>query len=477
MTVDLAPGAEAAPAHAVQSPGGAADARTVDVTALIDGTPVGAFQYRTLVLCMSVLFLDGYDTQAVGYAAPALAPALHIDRPALAWVFALTLVGMMVGACVFGPLADRFGRKKLVITTTTLFGVFSIATAMCTSLEGLMVMRFLTGCGLGGAMPNAVSLSVDYFPRRMRATTVAIVFVGFTIGATAGGYLAAAMLPVYGWQSVFYVGGIVPVLLVPILLVALPESIRLLILHGSRGPEIARNLAKIVPGQSFAGNVTFLASEEIEAGIPVRHLFTGGRAAGTTLIWIVFFLSLLVTFLLASWMPTVINAAGISVERAVAATATLQLGAIIGTLGVGRLMDKFNPYTVLTTAFILAGISMGALATIHAGMPYALIITLIFITGALYGAGGTQGANALAGSYYPTYIRSTGLGWALGVGRIGAIVGTLLGGLMVSRKWGLHGVFVTAALACWGGAIAIFVMRRYPSPEQLHVRAPAPQQT
>jgi AAHS family 4-hydroxybenzoate transporter-like MFS transporter len=444
-------------------------ARVVDVTALIDGTPAGSFQYRTLALCMGVLFFDGYDTQAVGYAAPALVPALHIERSSMAGVFAISLVGLMIGACIFGPLADRFGRKKIVIFSTALFGVFSLATATATSLDGLLLMRFLTGCGLGGAMPNAVSLSVDYFPRKMRTTTVAIVFVGFTIGATVGGYLAAAILPAFGWQSVFYVGGALPLLLVPVLIGALPESIRLLILHGSRSAEIARNLAKIKPSQSFAEPITFTASEENAAGIPVKHLFTGGRAPGTTLIWIVFFLSLLVTFLLASWMPLVINSAGISLERAVAATATLQLGAIVGTLGVGWLMDKFNPYTVLTIGFILAGLSVGALTTIHAGMPYSLIVTLIFLAGAFFGAGGIQGANALAGSYYPTYIRSTGLGWALGVGRIGAIVGTLIGGVLVTLKWDLQAVFFAAAFACFCSSVAIFVMRRYPSPEQLHV--------
>jgi AAHS family 4-hydroxybenzoate transporter-like MFS transporter len=371
---------------------------------------------------------------------------------------------------VFGPLADRFGRKKLVIATTAIFGIFSLATAAASSFDMLLVVRFLTGCGLGGAMPNAVSLSVDYFPRKRRATTVAIVFVGFTIGAALGGYLAAAMLPAFGWRSVFIVGGIAPLLLVPVLMVALPESIRLLILRGSRSGEIARNLEKIDPTQSFAPPVTFIAPEENAPGMPVKHLFTAGRAPGTVLIWIVFFLALLVTFLLASWMPTVINAAGISLGRAVAATATLQLGAIVGTLGVGYVMDRYNPYTVLTTAFILGGSSIAALTTIHAGMPYALILALIFVAGTLSGAGGIQGANALAGSYYPTYIRATGLGWALGVGRTGAIVGTLLGGVFVARGWNLQAVFGAAAVASFCSAVALFVMRRYPSPEQLHVK-------
>ena len=447
-------------------------ARTIDVTALIDGAKVGPFQYRIMGLCLCVLFFDGYDTQAVGYAAPALAPALQIDKASMAWVFAISLVGLMVGACIFGPLADRFGRKKLVVLTTALFGIFTIATATSNSYEGLLAMRFLTGCGLGGAMPNAVSLSVDYFPRKLRATTVAIVFVGFTVGATAGGYLAAAMLPVLGWRSVFYVGGILPLLLLPVLALGLPESVRLLILHGRRGAEIARNLAKIDPAQSFTGEVTFVVSEENEAGMPVKHLFTSGRAPATLLIWVIFFLSLLVTFLLASWMPIVINSTGISVGRAVAATATLQLGAIVGTLGVGRLMDAFNPYGVLTTAFILAAISIASLTTVSAAMPYVMVIVLILLAGIFFGAGGTQGANALAGSYYPTYIRSTGLGWALGVGRVGAIVGTLLGGMLIALKWNLQMVFFAAGLACLCAAVATFAMRRFPSPEQLNVQRP-----
>ena len=451
--------------------GSAFGPHTIDVTTLIDDSKIGAFQYWTLLLCMGVLFLDGYDTQAVGYAAPSLVPSLHIDRSSMAWVFAISLLGMMIGACIFGPLADRFGRKKLILTTTALFGIFSIATAMCTTLDGLLLARFLTGCGLGGAMPNAVSLSVDYFPRRVRSTAVAIVFVGFTIGATVGGYLAAVMLPIWGWESVFYVGGIVPLLLLPVLYVALPESVRLLILRGSKSAEIARNLSKISAGRPFPSDATFVTSEEIESGVPVKHLFTHGRAPGTTLIWIIFFLSLGVTFLLASWMPTVINAAGISVARAVAATATLQLGAIVGTIAAGRLMDRFDPYTVLTSGFIFGGLSLASLTTINAGMPYPLVIGLIFVAGVGFALGGTQGANVLAGAYYPTYIRSTGLGWALGIGRVGAIAATLLGGVLIAMHWNLKGVFFSAAIACGLAAIATFVMRRYPSADQVAPRA------
>jgi AAHS family 4-hydroxybenzoate transporter-like MFS transporter len=276
---------------------------------------------------------------------------------------------------------------------------------------------------------------------------------------------------VWGWQSVFYVGGLVPIVLLPALALALPESVRLLTLRGSKSAEIARNLARIAPGLPTGGDVTFVCSEENEAGVPVKHLFTGGRGPGTTLIWIIFFLSLLVTFLLANWMPTVINAAGISVERAVAATATLQLGAIVGTVAAGRLMDRFNPYTVLTWGFIFGAVTLASLTTLNAGMPYWLVILLIFIAGLGFALGGTQAANVLAGAYYPTYIRSTGLGWALGVGRVGAIVGSLLGGVLVSLHWNLQGVFYSGALACVGAAVATFIMRRYPSPEQVAARA------
>jgi MFS transporter, AAHS family, 4-hydroxybenzoate transporter len=437
---------------------------TVDVSDIIDRRVITPFQYRTLLLCMAVLFMDGYDTQAIGYVAPALVGAWHIDKAALAPVFALGLVGLMIGGLLFGPLADRFGRKRFIAISTTLFGIFSLLTAFAGSLHALLLLRFLTGLGLGGAMPNAVALGVEYFPRRLRATAVTVVFVGFTIGAAIGGFIAASLMPAFGWPAVFVVGGVVPLLMLPVLLLALPESVTLLILHQRPGAEILRHLRRIDPTLSASAETRFTAREENRRGVPVKHLFTDGRALGSALLWVIFFLSLLVTFLLTSWMPIVFSTAGLALGRAVAATAMWQVGAMVGTLAIGRLMDRFNPYGALAAGFVIGAIAVLALMMVGAAMPFPLTLLLIFVVGCLQGTGGTQGANALAGWYYPTFIRSTGVGWALGIGRIGSIVGTLLGGLLISLHWHPSSIFFVAALAGLCSAAAVLAMRRFGEP-------------
>src|SRR5215475_3508720 len=199
------------------------DTQEINVSTLIEQRPVTGFQWRTLLVCLAVLFMDGYDTQAIGYVAPALVQAWHLDRAALAPVFALGLFGMMLGGLFFGPLADRFGRKRFIVICTALFGVFSLLTAATETPRQLMVLRFLTGLGLGGAMPNAVALAVEYFPKRRRASAVTMVFVGFTIGAAIGGFAIAALLRTHGWPAAFIIGGIIPLVLIPLLWMLLPE--------------------------------------------------------------------------------------------------------------------------------------------------------------------------------------------------------------------------------------------------------------
>src|SRR3954452_25069042 len=233
----------------------------VDVAGYIDQQPVGGFQIKLLLTCAAVLFLDGFDTQAIGYVAPALAKEWGLSKAALGPVFSAGLFGLMIGALVFGPLADRIGRRKIIIFSTLAFGVGTLVTAFINDVNTLLLIRFLTGLGLGGAMPNAVAMTSEFSPHRRRATMVMIMFCGFSIGAALGGLLAAALIPQFGWRSVFVVGGAAPLLLVPILALRLPESVRFLALTGSAHARVAESLALINPKTNFAPPTQFVVHE------------------------------------------------------------------------------------------------------------------------------------------------------------------------------------------------------------------------
>ena len=245
----------------------------VDVAEFIDQQPVGRFQLKLLSLCAAVLFLDGFDTQAIGYVAPALAKEWGLTRAALGPVFSAGLFGLMIGALLFGPLADRVGRKKIIIFSTLAFGLGALVTAFVHDVNALLAIRFLTGLGLGGAMPNAVAMTSEFNPRRRRATMVMIMFCGFSVGAALGGLLAAALIPQFGWRSVFVVGGVAPLLLAPILALSLPESVRFLALTGRANDRVSGLLGRIRPKVAFARGTQFVMHEPHLPGIPVLHLF------------------------------------------------------------------------------------------------------------------------------------------------------------------------------------------------------------
>src|SRR6266478_1371356 len=290
------------------------DVSSIDVAAFIDAQPVGGFQIRLLLTCAAVLFLDGFDTQAIGYVAPALAKEWGLTKGALGPVFSAGLFGLMIGALVFGPLADRVGRKKIIILSTLAFGVGALVTAFVQDVNTLLAIRFLTGLGLGGAMPNAIAMTSEFNPRRRRATMVMIMFCGFSVGAALGGFLAAALIPHLGWRSVFVVGGVAPLLLVPILALQLPESVRFLALTGRANERVAQLLGFIAPKAALAPATQFVIHEPELAGIPVLHLFKEGRTPVTLLLWVVFFMSLLDLYFLSNWLPTVLNDLGASVS-------------------------------------------------------------------------------------------------------------------------------------------------------------------
>jgi MFS transporter, AAHS family, 4-hydroxybenzoate transporter len=431
-------------------------ASEIDVAELIDQQPVGGFQIGLLATCAAVLTLDGFDTTSIGFVAPSLAKEWGLTKGALGPVFSAGLFGLMIGALVFGPLADRIGRKKIIILSTLAFGIGALATAFVRDVNTLLAIRFLTGLGLGGAMPNAIAMTSEFSPHRRRATMVMIMFCGFSAGAALGGLLAAALVPQFGWRSVFVVGGVAPLLLVPILALLLPESVRFLALTGRANARVAQLLTFINPKATFAPATQFVVHEPGLAGFPVLHLFRDGRTLVTLLLWVVFFMSLLDLYFLTNWLPTVLNDLGASLSEAAAIGSMLQVGGVVGTLALGSVIDRFS-FRALALVYFIAVFAVGAIGQ--------LSHSVVFVTMAIFAAGfcmvgGQIAANALAAGFYPTSVRATGVGWALGIGRVGSIVGPIVGGMLLTLKWSTASVFVAAAIVALCAALAAFFLSR-----------------
>jgi len=432
----------------------------VDVPALIDAQKISAFQIRVALLCAAVVFMDGFDTQAIGYVAPTLSKAWSLRPGALGPAASAGLVGLMLGALLFSPIADRIGRKPVIIASTLAFGLFSLLTVTADTVQTLALWRLATGLGLGGAMPNPIALTCEFSPKRSRATMVMVMFVGFSLGSAVGGGIAAQLVPLYGWTSVFVVGGVFPILLAPVLGRLLPESIRLLALRAGAEHRVADYLARINPALRFAPGVRFDAPEPRAAGFPVAQLFAEGRAGATLLLWAMFFTNLLVIYFCATWLPTVINNTGVSVRLAVLVATLFQIGGIVGTLAVAVLIARFGPYRVLAGSYFAAAVLIAAIGS--AGARIELIGPTVFAAGFCV-VGGQIGANALAAERYPTFIRATGVGWALGIGRIGSIIGPLVGGVMLALAWDLPVIFRAGAVPMLIAAAAAFVMGQGPA--------------
>jgi AAHS family 4-hydroxybenzoate transporter-like MFS transporter len=431
-------------------------APAIDVVDFIDNQPVGGFQIRLLVTCAAVLFLDGFDTQAMGYVAPALAKEWGLSKAALGPVFSAGLFGLMIGALVFGPVADRVGRKKVIILSTLAFGIGALLTAAVQDMTMLLVIRFLTGLGLGGAMPNAIAMTSEFNPQRRRATMVMIMFCGFSVGAALGGMLAAGLIPYYGWRSVFIVGGVAPLIMAPILAFKLPESVRFLALHGNAPARVAELLGQINPTATFASGTHFVIQETHLAGLPVAHLFRERRTATTLLLWVVFFMSLLDLYFLSNWLPTVLNDLGASVSEAVVIGSMLQVGGVVGTFALGSLIDRFS-FRALALVYFGAVFAVGAIGQLSHS---AVLVTIAIFAAGFCIVGGQIAANALAAAFYPTSVKATGVGWALGIGRIGSIIGPVVGGVLLGQKWSVAAVFMAAAVAALCAALAAFALSR-----------------
>jgi AAHS family 4-hydroxybenzoate transporter-like MFS transporter len=427
----------------------------VNVREYIDARGFGRYQLLVTAMCALVVFLDGFDTQAIGYVAPAIVKTMGIARPALAPVFAASLVGLMFGALIGGPLSDRFGRRPVLLSGMCLFGLLSLATATADSVQSLLVLRLLTGLGLGCVMPNAIALTSEFAPERLRSTAVMVMFCGFSLGAALGGLAAAGLIRTWGWQSVFVVGGVLPIAATLLLAKALPESVRFLVMRGGREDAVRRTLARIDPGFVVGPKTRFIADGQHAQRFPVGQLFAGRRALLTCLLWVVFFMSLMDLYFLSNWLPTVINDAGIPVGQAAVITAMLQVGGTVGTLALGRVFDKVAPFKALAAIYFLAAVFVVAVGMSAHSIP--LLVASIFGAGFCV-VGGQIGANALAAKSYPTEIRGTGVGWSLGIGRIGSIVGPVAGGFLMTLHWDMRHLFLIGAAPVFIAGIAALVI-------------------
>jgi len=419
------------------------DSPSFNVSELIDTQPLGAFQVRIVALCALVALLDSLDLQSIGLAAPAMIADLHIRPSSLGAVFSAALAGLALGAFSFGLLADRVGRKAVLVGATVCFGLFTICTALAPNLNVLLVYRFCAGLGLGGAMPSFISLTSEYVPRRLRAPVVAVLWAGFPLGGIVGGVLASWIIPALGWQSVFWVGGVLPLLVGAILVVALPESISFLVATAAPADRVRRLLRKAFPAAAVPADATFVLNEERASGVSVLRLFAMGRAVGTTVLWISFFIVFMMLVTNSAWAPTLLKREGMEISQSALAMAVYNLGAMIGTVVAGWLVVRIGAAVVLPIVMVGSAVSLGLVG--YAAPSAPLVTTLEGLFGLFLGCG-SSGLIALAAIHYPTAIRSTGVGWAMGMGRVGSFAGPLAVGSLVATGLSTVGVFVALGL-------------------------------
>ena len=430
----------------------------IDVKRFIDEQRFSPYQWGILAVCFLMIAIDTYDAVAVGFVVPVLMQDWHIGKELFGPVMSASILGMAIGALVSGPLYDRTTPKTVMVLSMILFGLCSLGTTLAETPLALGIWRLLTGIGIGAAVPGATTLVYEYAPARRSALVVNTMACGGMIGAASCAMTAGMLIPAYGWKSLFLVGAVVPIVLALVVLATMPEPLRFMVLREWPAGRIANVLRRIAPGHAFDG-ARFVFSEEQGAdrksGMAV--MLSRRLRTGTLMLWLTYFAGTFAYYLLMGWMPTLVQEAGASLRQATMATSLLSLGGIVGAFGVGWLMDRFERNGVVALAFVVGGVSVWMIGqqTSHPVLlPLFIFLAGVGLNGAMFSMGG------LAAMFYPTSGRSSGVAWMYGVGRIGGILGPIVGGMLLRTSAG-SGTFFTVVMATvMVPAIALWIKRR-----------------
>ena len=432
----------------------------VDVQAFINEHPFGRFQRLVFFMCFVIVLLDGFDTAAIGYIAPSLLTEWHLPKPALAPVLSAALFGIAFGALLFGPVADRIGRRPLIVGSVFVFGVACTASTFSSSIGQLSLLRFVTGVGLGAAMANAVTMIGEFCPTSRRATVTSLMCCGFPLGAALGGLIAAWLIPHAGWRIVLLLGGVTPMLHGTLLFFKLPESAHFLVKRGRPAAQTRAILMRISHDASkprgFALVEGVPQTDHNSLGLVMSRTYI----VGTFMLWLAAFMGLVIIYASINWMPVLLKDAGLSGRAATLISALFPLGGI-GAVLCGALMDRFNANLVIASCYALAAISLFFIGQTIGRI--ALLVPVVLISGVLMNTAQAS-LNALAAAFYPTEGRSTGVAWMLGIGRFGGIAGSFLVAELVRRHFSFSGIFTVIAMAGGLSCVALLLKQAARSP-------------
>jgi len=447
-----------------------ADSPSVDVQSFLNEHRFSPFQWTIFGLCFLIVLADGFDTAAIGFIAPSLLKEWDIAKPALGPVLSAALFGLAAGALSSGPLADWLGRKKLLVVSVAVFGLACLASSFAGSLAQLTTLRFLTGLGLGAAMPNAVTLTSEYCPDRLRATLTNAMFCGFPLGAAFGGFLAAWMIPQFGWRSVLMLGGVVPLVLTVAMALRLPESVRFMVARGQPVERIRAALARISASAASATSFRLTESRPATDGrAGIALVLSRPYVVGSVMLWVAYFMGLVIFYALINWMPILFKDAGVDPRSATLIAALFPLGGC-GAVLFGWLMDRYDGNRIIAAGYAVTALLIWLIGQVAGQVGFLVLV--VFLGGAFMNTAQSS-LPALAAAFYPTAGRATGVSWMLGFGRFGGIAGSLLVAELTRRQVSLAGIFTVVALPGLVAALALLVKRRA-QPAQAAGAASAP---